>query len=450
MLGGSSAVNGMIWVHGTPQEYDAWARKGCEGWSYADLIPYFQRIENYARGHGSSSRGQSGPIHVTEYGPRDALTEAFLDGVAATGQTRRVDDYNQECVGAGYVQFNTHRGRRWAVREGYLAPLRGAAALVIETGAFANRVLLQDGRATGVEYQVGSSTRRAIARREVILSAGSYGTPQLLELSGIGRREILAQHGIPLIHELRGVGENLSEHLYTGLPYQAREGTGWNRRLGIGWRAAIEGLKYFATRQGPLTTVTITGQAFVPTTPGGRAEMKVQLRQVTTKGTRNSTRTELGEQDGFEIGSFVISPRSRGSTHVASRDPRANPRLVANHLTTDYDVHTALQAIRIARDTAASSALASFRPQPMLPDLCDEKLLAHIRATGATAYHPVGTCSMGQDDSAVVSPDLKVRGLEGLRVADASVLPSLASSNTNAICMVVGERAADAILAEHG
>lgn len=449
MVGGSSAVNGMIWVHGNPEEYDAWATAGCDGWGYDALLPSFKRVESYAGGD-AARRGRSGPIHVTEFNPRDPLTDAFLDGIQAAGITQRVDDYNHRSLGAGYVQFNTHKGRRWAVREGYLDPARGRSNLVIHSGAFAQRIIVEGKRASGIEYTLDGHTMRAHARKELVLSAGAYGTPQLLELSGIGRRDVLTAQGVPVVHELAGVGENLSEHVYTALSYRARAGTGWNARLGSPIRAAVEGVKYLATGAGPLTTVTITGQAFVPATdPSGRSEIKVQIRQITTEGTRNSSTVKISAADGFEVGSFVICPRSRGSSHIQSRDACADPRLISNHFSNDYDLETGLLALRMARRTAESGPMARFVPQAMLADESDAGLVAHMRATGATAYHPVGTCRMGQDETSVVDPRLKLRGIQGLRIADASVMPSMSSTNTNAICMVIGERAADEMLAEH-
>lgn len=449
MLGGSSAVNGMIWVHGNPETFDAWDAQGCRGWSHADLVPYFRRIESYAGGR-DERRGRDGPIHITEYRPRDELTEAFLDGIAAIGATERVEDYNQASVGAGYVQFNIRRGQRWAVREGYLDRVRRNANLRIVTGALAQRVHFQGQTAKEVEYVCGGRSFLVRARKEIVLCTGSYGTPQLLELSGVGQREVLSPVGVPMVYELRGVGENLSEHLYTGLPFRARSGTGWNHRLRTPLRAAAEGAAYLLTRQGPLTTVTITGQAFVPAVPGQGSEMKVQIRQITTEGTRDTAKTQICAWDGFEIGSFAIAPRSRGSVHIQSRDPTANPRLVANHLSHEYDAATSLRALQIARATAASAPMAHLQPEPQVPMASDADLMAHIRRTGATAYHPVGTCRMGVDEEAVVDPELRVRGLSGLRIADASVLPMLCSTNTNAICIVIGEKAADIILAEHG
>lgn len=448
-LGGSSAVNGMIWVHGNPEEYDAWAAGGCTGWSYADVLPYFKRVERYPKGD-PARRGHSGPVHITEYHPSDPLTEAFLKGIEIAGLGRRVEDYNFSCSGAGYMQHNSYKGVRWGVREAYLDAARRRGNLVIQTGALAQRIILKSGRAIGVEYQLEGGTVIASVRKEVIVCAGAYGSPQLLELSGIGRADVLAEQGVPLLHQLNGVGENLSEHVYTALTYRARPGTGWNSRLRGFFGSTLEGMKYLATRSGPLTTVAVTGHAFLKGRESAkRTEVKLHLRQVTTEGTRNSETMKIRADDGFEIGTFVICPRSRGSCHIRSRDPCANPRLVSNHLTNEYDKEMGVLALKMAQETV-ESGMSECAPAPLFEARTDAELLTHIRATGATAYHPVGTCAMGESDGAVVDARLKVRGLDGLRIADASVMPSISSSNTNAICMVIGEKIADDLIGQYG
>lgn len=450
--GGSSTVNGMIWVHGTPREYDLWAADGCPGWAWADVQPWLKKIEAYAGGN-AAQRGQDGPVSVTEFKPVDELPDAFLDAVQAAGVAPRVRDYNAAGLGGSYVQFNTRNGVRCGTRMAYLDPARRRANLVLRTGVLVTRVLLEGTRAVGVRARVDGREGDLHARREVILCGGAFNSPQLLELSGIGRREVLAAAGVPLLHELPMVGENLSEHVFTTLAFRARPGVSWNRSLSSPLGQAALGLRWLIKRDGPMSSVMITAQAFAPAHSGGQhAELKVQVQQVTTANPRGGGKYQLDAFDGFTIASFQIRPRSRGNSHIANRDPFAKPVMLSRHLTHPDDLQASLHALRLSRRIAGSAPLSALieeeiRPGPQAGS--DEALVEHIRATGATAYHPVGTCRIGTDAAqSVVDPQLRVHGIQGLRVGDASVMPSIASTNTNAIAIVIGERAADFALKE--
>ena len=447
VVGGSSTVNGMIWVHGTPREYDLWAEDGCPGWSYADLRPWFRKIESYTGGD-AASRGRSGPVSVTEFKPVDALPDAFLDSVQQAGVVDRVADYNARGLGGSYLQFNTRNGVRCNTRMAYLDPAQGRSNLVIRTGALVSRVLLEHGRAVGVRARLLGEEGDFRATREVILCGGAFNSPQLLELSGIGRREVLAAAGVPLLHELPMVGENLSEHVYSPVMFRAKPGVSWNGDLSSPLGKARLGLRWLLKRDGPLSSVTITAQAFAPSEPGGKdAELKIQIQQVSSPGNRGAGKIQLDDFDGVTIASFQIRPRSRGTSHIANADPRADPVMFSRHFTHPDDIAACLKALTLSRRIAATGPMARLldgetRPGP--DKASDEALVDYLRATGATAYHPVGTCRIGTDAAqSVVDPQLRVHGVAGLRVADASVMPSIASTNTNAIAIVIGERAAD-------
>ncbi len=454
VVGGSSTVNGMIWVHGTPHEYDLWAQDGCPGWSYADLKPWFRRIETFDEGD-ARHRGHAGPITVTQFKPVDELPDAFLDSVQAAGVAPRVKDYNERGWGGSYLQFNTRNGIRCNTRMAYLDPAQGRSNLVIKTGALVSRVLLEGTRATGVRVLVDGREGNFHATREVILCGGAFNSPQLLELSGIGRREVLAAAGVPLVHELPMVGENLSEHVYSPVMYRARPQVSWNRALSNPLGKARLGARWLLKRDGPLSTVTITAQAFAPSQPEGKhAELKIQVQQVSSPGNRGAGKITLDDFPGITIASFQIRPRSRGSSHIGEANPAADPVMRSKHFTHPDDLQACLLALKLSRRIAATGPMSRLIEEEVRPGpkaASDEAVVAYLRATGATAYHPVGTCRIGSDAAqSVVDPQLRVHGIQGLRVADGSVMPSIASTNTNAICTVIGERAADFIRQEAG
>ncbi len=452
VVGGSSTVNGLQWVHGTPHLFDAWAADGCPGWDHTSLLPWFQRIEAFEGGE-PGVRGLEGPVSVSEVARVDPLADAFLDAVQASGVGERVRDYNAGGWGGSPMQLNMRRGVRCNTRMAYLDPARGRPNLQLRTGVLTSRVLLEGRRATGVLARIDGREVRLRARREVVLCGGSFSSPQLLELSGIGRREVLQAAGIPLQHELPMVGENLSEHVYSPMAFRAHPGVSWNRHLWSLPGQARSALRWLMRRDGPMASNTISAHAFVAEDAASRrAEIKLQVQQVSSNNNRGKGRMAPEPFDAFTLASFQIRPHSRGSCHIASSDPAADPRLVSNHFSDPRDVETCLRALRMSRRLAASAPLARWIVDEMRPGAAagsDEALLAYIRARGATAYHPVGTCRMGTDSAqSVVDPKLRVHGLQGLRVADGSVMPTIASTNTNAICIVIGERVADFIRQE--
>lgn len=450
VVGGSSTINGMQWVHGTPHLFDEWAADGCPGWAYADLKPWFRRIESFAGGD-REYRGHDGPVTIEEYRPEDPLADAFLDAVQASGVGQRVKDYNAGGLGGSRMQYNTRRGTRCNTRMAYLDPARGRTSLTVATKALATRVLLEGKRAVGVEARIDGRAATLHARQDVILCGGTFNSAQLLELSGIGRRDVLGAAGITLAHELPMVGENLSEHVYSPIVYRAGPETSWNRTLGRPLGQLREGARWLLGRRGKLNTNTITAHAFVPAAggPADKAEAKLQVQQISSANNRDQGRMTLDSDLAVSLASFQIRPHSRGSCHVTSADPVADPRLVARHFSDPRDVEASLGAVKLARRLAQAAPLARWLKEELRPGpagASDEALLAYIRATGATAYHPVGTCRIGTDPAqSVVDPELRVHGLQGLRVADGAVMPTIAATNTNAICIVIGERVADFI-----
>lgn len=445
ILGGSSTVNGMLWVRGEPAEYDRWAEIGNAGWSYADVLPYLKRIERYADGD-ATYRGKDGPIHIDRF-PGDKLDNAFLAACVEAGIPANPDYNGVRYEGVGHLQSNTRRGMRFGAREAYLNPARGRANLDIRTNARARRIRMEDRRATGVEFDVGGSTHFARARREVILCAGAIQSPQILELSGIGNREILSAVGIRALVDLPGVGENLRDHLHTRISYRCREPITLNDMLNNPVRKILMGLRYALFRRGPMSACTAMVHALAKTDPSlDRPDVKIQMHNVSADDPRHPTEFRVDPFSGFGIGTFMLRPESRGNVHVRSADPAEPPAIVANYLSDPRDRSASVAALRLARRVASQPSLANLivcetRPGPDAQS--DAALLEHIARHGNTSYHPIGTCRMGVDAMAVVDPQLRVRGVRGLRVADASIMPTMVSSNTNAPSFMIGERCAE-------
>jgi choline dehydrogenase len=451
VLGGTASVNGMFWVWGYPSVFDQWRAAGNAGWGYDDVLPALRRMEAYAAGD-PQRRGRDGPLVITPHSPRDALTDAFLRSCAQAG-IRESADYNADgCEGAGPMQFSTRRGLRWGVREGYLRPAMKRGNLRVLTGARALRVVFEGVRATGVELRQGERTFVARAAREIVVAAGSIQSPQLLELSGIGDAEVLTRHGVPVHRPLPGVGENLRDHLQARLMFQARGLETLNDILPSPWKKTKMVLRYVLFRDGLMGTAGATAHAYARIDPASpQPDIKLQLHHLSSPDERNPKRIVLDEFPGFSIGVVHQQPASRGSVHLASGDPLAPPRIRANFLSAEADVRAFVLGMRLARRVAAQAALAphvvrEVRPGPEAES--DDALVDYLRRTIFGSYHQVGTCRMGVDADAVVDPRLRVHGVSGLRVADASVFPSIPASNTNAAAILAGEKCAEWMLAD--
>ena len=453
MPGGSSSVNGMVFVRGEPAEFDHWRDLGNVGWAYADLLPYFKNLERTLLG-SEAERGRAGPISVNSLGDMpDPLSDAFVDACQLAGIPRTPDYNGHQHEGVSYLQLSTSRGRRSSTATGYLR--NASPRLELQTGAVVTRILFEGKRAVGVEYRQDGQTLYAYARSEVILSAGPIKSPQLLELSGIGQGDRVQALGLPVVHHLPGVGENLVDHLQSRLTFACTRAITLNEVVGNPWRRTLMGMRYLATGRGMMATTSCTVHAIARSTARDERPMvKIQLHHLSGAG-----RVEMADPDdntygldrhpGFSIGFFQLRPESRGSVHATSSNADADPRIDPNYLDDPEDRRAMLSALRLARAVARQSPMAEFVERETRPGVAmesDEELLEYIKASGATSFHPVGTCKMGNDAAAVVDPSLRVHGVQALRVVDSSIMPTIPSCNTNAASIMLGEKACDLIL----
>lgn len=450
VFGGTSSVNGMFWVRGDPLEYDHWRDLGNPGWGYADLLPIFKRMETYAKGD-PAVRGHDGPNVITECGPRDPLTDAFLRACGEAGIAENPDYNSGSYEGAGRMQFTIRRGLRWSTREAYLRPAMRRPNLHVEARAHATRILFDGERAVGIEYRAGDRLHEVRAGREVILAAGTIQSPQLLELSGIGDTRLLQQQGIAVRKHLPGVGENLRDHLHARLMIEVKGLATLNETLRSPWAKMKMALRWALFRDGMMSVPGVTAHAYVRTDPAKRQpDLKLQLHHLTSPDERNPHRIVLDERPGFSIGIVHQQPSSRGSIHIRSADSFAAPVIRANYLSHPDDLRAFIRGMRVARSVAGQSAFAPHIVRELRPGKdfsSDESIAEYLVKTIFSSYHPVGTCKMGSDASAVVDAVLRVRGVPGLRVADASIMPTIPASNTNAAAIAIGEKAADLLLA---
>ena len=446
-LGGSSAINAMLYVRGHPSDYDDWAAAGATGWDWASCLPWFRHAEGNLRG-ADALHGADGPLQVGDQRQPRPISRAFLDA-CAEGQIALNPDFNgpvQDGAGLYQVtQFHSgpRKGERCSAAAAYLAPVRGRANLTILTGARAERVVMAGQRATGVAFRRRGRSQVASARREVIVSAGAFGSPQLLMLSGIGPGAHLRDHGLPVVADLPGVGANLQDHLDYVLSWTSpRPDVVGLNPAGL-WRLIRAGLDWRRSGEGLFASPMAEGGAFLRSHPDA-PRPDLQLHFVV--GIVDDHLRKLHWSDGWSCHVCVLRPQSRGTVRLGSPDPRAAPRIDPAFLSDPRDLHLLMQGARQMEAILNGAALAPWRGRRLYPhDGSDAALEADIRARADTIYHPVGTCRMGQDAMAVTDPHLRVRGVEGLRVADASVMPTLTGGNTNAPTIMIAERAADMI-----
>jgi len=451
VIGGSSSINGNLFVRGDPREYDNWRDAGCTGWGYSDLLPVFKRLEDFPEGD-PKVRGRGGPVGVTRLDRFDELADAFVEACGRNGSPR-LHDYNDGSYeGTFYLQYSTRKGFRSSAGVAYLKPAAKRPNLTVLTNAIATRVLTERKRARAVELLVNAQVQYAKARREIILSAGPLKSPQLLELSGIGRAEILQKYGIEVVHPLPGVGENLRDHANVRMTYECAKPLTVNDVLRNPLLKLQQGLKFAFTRKGFLAICSSTAQTNLRSDRHA-TQPDLVLRLMPVSGKDRYARTKrygLDPWSGFSIGIAPTQPRSIGTIHIRSRDPLEQAAMDPRYLSHEADAQLFLDGMRKARALAATEPFKSLivretRPGPGVID--DAGMLDYVRASAQTAWHMVGTCKMGVDETAVVDPELRVRGIANLRVVDSSICPTIPSSNTNAAALAIGEKGADLILA---
>lgn len=452
VLGGSSSINGLLYVRGQRADYDGWRQMGCEGWGWEDIAPYFRRSEDQEHG-ACDVHGAGGPLSVTDPAGRHPVSDAVVAACEALGLAHRdINGPDQE--GVAWYQLTVRNGRRCSSAVAYLHPAMERPNLTVLTHAQATRVVIERGRATGVAFLRGGQAHVARARYEVLLAGGVINSPQLLQLSGIGPAERLRALGIDVQHDLPGVGENLQDHLLVSSNFRLRPGTLSVNELSRGLRLIGEVARYAMSRTGLLTLSAAHVAAFCRSRPDLAApDIQFHILPATVDGDAlvRLQKMQLEKLPGISIAACQLRPESRGHVHIRSADPLAPPRITPNYLADPLDRHVIVEGLRWARRIAAAQPLADFIDHQISPAediVSDADLLAHARRAGTTLYHPVGTCAMGHGPTAVVDPRLRVHGVRGLRVVDASIMPRIISGNTNAPTIAISEKASDMILAD--
>ncbi|NCF29466.1 MAG: choline dehydrogenase [Gammaproteobacteria bacterium] len=444
VLGGSSSINGLIYIRGQAQDFDHWRQLGNSGWDWDSVKPYFIRSEGRDRG-ADAFHGADGPLGVSDV-HRNELCDAYIEAARQAGIPYNDDFNGARQEGVGYFQLTTRRGRRSSTAVSYLKPARKRPNLHVVTGALATRILFEGRRATGISYLHNGETRTASVRRELVLSGGAINSPQLLQLSGIGPGALLQSHGIEVVADIAGVGSSLQDHYQARNIYECTRPLSVNDEVRSPLHKVAAALRWALFRTGPLAI----GAGHVGLFARTRPELEtpdVQFHFI--RFSADEAGGKLHDYSGFTVSVCHLRPESRGSIHIRSADAREPPAIQPNYLDTTGDRDTMVAGMQLARKIIAIPAMKSYVRREVLPgpDVnSDEEMLEYIREYGSTIFHPTSTCRMGQDDMAVVDERLRVRGVEALRVADASVMPTVVSGNTNASCVMIGEKAADMIV----
>jgi choline dehydrogenase len=445
VLGGSSSINGLLYVRGQHEDYDRWRQHGNSGWGYDDVLPYFKKAENQQRG-ADDFHGVGGPQPVSDLGHPDPLSAAFIAAAAETGIPVNPDFNGASQEGAGFFQTTTWRGRRASTAVAYLRPAKVRNNLHVETSALAQRIVFDGRRAVAVVYRQAGVLRGARARKEIIVSGGAYNSPQLLQLSGVGPADLLRRHGIDVVLDAPGVGHDLQDHLQVRVVMRCAKRITLNDIVNHPVRRIMAGARYAAFRTGPLSIAAGTSGAFFKTSPRlATPDIQIHFLPFST----DKMGEKLHSFSGFSASVCQLRPESRGSLRIASADPSAPPEIRINYLSTEVDRAANVEGLKILRKILHAPALSSFVVEEVDPGAkvsTDEELLNYCRQRGSTIYHPTSTCRMGSDPLAVVDQRLRLRGIEGLRVVDASVMPDLVSGNTNAAVIMIAEKASDMIL----
>jgi choline dehydrogenase-like flavoprotein len=445
VLGGSSSINGLLYVRGQREDFDHWRQLGNAGWSFEDVLPYFRRSEHQERG-ADDLHGSGGLLCVSDVSEPHPLCEAFIEASQQAGFPRNDDFNGPEQEGAGYFQLTARNGRRSSTATGFLKQARRRDNLKIESGALTTRILFDGRRATGVEYRVGSETHRAQAGGEVILSAGAINSPQLLQLSGVGPAPLLRSHGVGVVMDHPGVGSDLQDHFQVRFQYRCTEPITMNDIINSRRQSLAAGLRYILFRKGLLTIGAGYAGGFFRTSPAV-ATPDVQAHFIIFSAEKIGAR--LHPFPGFIASVCQLRPESRGFVHIKSADPAVAPAIQPRYISTQGDRDTMIAGSRLMRNIMGQPAMRRYIAEERLPSpacTSDDDFLAYMRETGTTIFHPTSTCRMGGDPRAVVDERLRVRGLRNLRVIDGAIMPTVVSGNTNAAIVMIGEKGADMIL----
>jgi choline dehydrogenase len=442
--GGSSSINGMIYIRGHARDYDGWRQMGCDGWSFADVLPYFKRAETNENG-GDDFHGHEGPLHVSNGRSANPLFKSFIQAGVDAGHAQTADFNGAQQEGFGPYQLTIRGGKRWSAAKAYLHPVLERKNLTIESNAQVARILFEGKRAVGIEYVQKKQSQKARAAREVILCGGAVNTPQVLMLSGVGDAETLTRFGIPVVADMKGVGRNLQDHLDCSIQYECTQPiTLYSQSKPL---AALKtGLQYMLLGTGLATGQGLEAGAFLKSRPDLETP-DLQFHFITAL-MYDHTRVK-GDRHGFMTHACQLRPQSRGYITLKSADPLTAPIIQPNYLEAEEDRRAMREGVKLAREVFAQASFDPYRGPELMPGAHvtkDDQIDAFIRKTAETIYHPVGSAKMGTDGESVVDPQLRVHGLEGLRVVDASVMPALVSGNTNAPTIMIAEKASDMIL----
>ncbi len=443
VLGGSSSVNGMAYVRGNALDYEGWAEAGAAGWSYAEVLPYFRKAESFNCG-GDDYRGDSGPLHTLRGSMANPLYRAFIKAGEQAGYARTADMNGFRQEGFGPMDMTVHRGRRWSTANAYLRPVARRANLTVATGALATRLLLEGRRVRGLEYRQGGAVRTVEATREVIVSAGPINGPQLLMLSGIGPAEHLREFGIEIVHDLPGVGENLQDHLELYIQQACTRPITLYAAMGLFPKALI-GLRWITCKTGLGATNHFESGGFIRSKAGVRWP-DIQYHFLPLAASYDMQ--EQVHRHGYQAHAGPMRSKSRGSVRLASADPSEPPRIRFNYMSHPDDWADMRACVRLTREIFAQPAFDPYRGEELAPGAAvqrDADIDAFVRERVQSAYHPCGTCKMGTDPKAVVDPEGRVHGMEGLRVVDSSIMPTITTGNLNAPTIMIAEKVADAI-----
>ena len=447
-LGGSSSINGMQFIRGNPNDFDNWASNGLPDWDYSHCLPYFKRMECFERG-GDAYRGDQGPLHVSAATIQTPLDQAFLDAALQAGHGYSDDNNGFRQDGFGLSDKNTYRGRRWSAFDAYLKPVLARENLHVETGCLTHRIIFDRKSAIGVEYDLRGELTQVYAEKEVLISAGSINSPQLLMLSGVGDAEQLNHHGLPVVQHLPGVGKNLQDHLDLRVQVKCKQPVShYSSSIGIG--RATAGLKWLVTRSGVCATNLLDVAGYICS----RAELEfpnIQSTFMAIAASYDGSHSFAGH--GYQAHIDLMKPTSRGSITLQSANPKDAPSILFNYLKTEEDRRVVIEGFRLTRTLLAQQSFDNFRDGELVPGSdvnTDKEIMAWAKVNGETEYHPTSSCSMGLSDYDVVDGDLKVHEIDSLRVVDASIMPEIVTANTHATTLMIAEKSADNILNNSG